>query len=55
MEAVNFDNVNRLDMLLDHLVDFPRRLIQLLESYLKLLEENTQEQRDIKSKTFKLY
>lgn len=30
-------------MLFDRLVDFPRRIIQLLESYAKLLDHNSQE------------
>ena len=36
-------------MLLDRLVDFPRRSIQLLESYVKLLDSNSREFADIKS------
>ncbi|RNA20859.1 PH domain-containing 4 isoform X1 [Brachionus plicatilis] len=42
-QAQSLENVNRLDMLFDRLVDFPRRIIQLLESYAKLLNQNTQE------------
>jgi hypothetical protein len=39
-ELVHLDKVNRLDMILDRLVDLPRRCIQLLESYLKLLNKD---------------
>jgi hypothetical protein len=48
-EAIGLDNVNRIDMLLDRVVDFPRRSVQLLESYLKNLDEDTKEYQDIKS------
>jgi hypothetical protein len=50
VEAENVDNVRRLDMLLDRVVDFPRRCIQLYESYGKLLEPTSKEFDDIKSK-----
>ena len=42
------DNINRLDMLLDRLVDLPRRSIQLLESYLKLLDKAEDEYVSVK-------
>lgn len=48
-EAIGLENVNRLDMLLDRLVDFPRRILQLLDGYVKLLDKNSQEYADIKS------
>jgi hypothetical protein len=47
-EAEQVENVRRLDMLLDRVVDFPRRCIQLYESYLKLLEPTSKEFEDIK-------
>ena len=39
--------VNRIDILFDRLVDFPRRIIQLLESYLRFLEPESKEHADI--------
>lgn len=48
-ESVGLDKVNRIDILLDRLVDFPRRSCQLLESYLKNLDEKTKEHEDIES------
>ena len=47
-EAEKLEKVNRLDMLLDRLVDLPRRNTQLLESYLKLLDVDSKEYNDIK-------
>lgn len=47
-EAENLERVNRLDMLLDRLVDLPRRNTQLLEGYLKLLESDSTEYADMK-------
>ena len=47
-ESLNLEKVTRLDMLLDRLVDLPRRSIQLLESYIKLLDAETKEYADIK-------
>jgi hypothetical protein len=47
---VKLENVNRLDILLDRLVDLPRRSIQLLESYQKLLDVESTEYTNIKSK-----
>ncbi len=46
-ESIGLEKVNRIDILFDRLVDFPRRIIQLLESYLKCLEPSSQEHRDI--------
>jgi hypothetical protein len=46
---LKLENVNRLDILLDRLVDLPRRSIQLLESYQKLLDVDSKEYGDIKS------
>ena len=48
-EAVGLEHVNRIDILFDRLVDFPRRCVQLLESYLKNLDVNTKEHNDIES------
>lgn len=48
-ETANLEKVNRIDMLLDRLVDFPRRCVQLLEEYLKLLDPSSNEYIDIKS------
>lgn len=48
VESLNLEKVTRLDMLLDRIVDLPRRSIQLLESYLKLLDASTKEFEDIK-------
>ena len=39
-EARGLENVNRIDILFDRLVDFPRRSVQLLEGYLKNLDVN---------------
>jgi len=47
-ESLNLEKITRLDMLLDRIVDLPRRSIQLLESYIKLLEPGTKEFDDIK-------
>ena len=47
--------MNRIDILLDRLVDFPRRSLQLLESYLNYLDLNSQEYKDIKSNLKKIY
>jgi hypothetical protein len=52
IEADRLDNVNRIDILLDRIVDFPRRIVQLLESYLKLLNPESNEHSDIKSKHY---
>lgn len=48
-EAENLDNVNRLDMLLDRVVDFPRRCKLFHESYLELVDFNSKEYENIKS------
>lgn len=48
-ESANLEKVNRIDILFDRLVDFPRRIIQLLESYLKYLEPQSKEHTDIQS------
>jgi hypothetical protein len=51
-EAENLDKLNsklnRLDILLNGIVDFPRKCIQLYESYSKLLEENSEEYQNLK-------
>lgn len=48
-EARGLENVNRIDILFDRLVDFPRRSVQLLEGYLKNLDVDTKEHDDIES------
>ncbi|CAF0880540.1 unnamed protein product [Brachionus calyciflorus] len=53
-EAANLENVNRLDMLFDRLVDFPRRINQLLESYIKQLDQDSSEYTCIKEIMIKL-
>ncbi len=48
-ESASLEKVNRIDILFDRLVDFPRRIVQLLESYLKCLEPLSKEHQNISS------
>ena len=46
-EASNLDNIARLDIHIDQIANLPRRYNQLFQSYVKILDKNCKEYKDM--------
>ena len=54
-EASSFDNITRLDIHIDQIVNLPRRYIQLFQSYVKVFtDKNCQEYKDMSGQCLNL-